>query len=195
MWILRHRDTGTAPKHGQVGNVCPEDRKTQLSNSSDTLQEFHHWKHFFGISILFIRHLFTNTLPKESKVTAGKSTESDIVDTREVTEVRIKNGEVRLQALGACGRKWRLYLGTPVWGCGCWDSMMGGGRTPCATTTHICSKVALSWRIRPNNYSESLKIGTQDRGTEWWKTQGEADTGRESSTSICVPISHIHKRA
>lgn len=49
---------------------------------------------------MFISHLFTNRLHKRSNGTAGKSTESEIMNTREAAGVRINNEEVRGAGVG-----------------------------------------------------------------------------------------------
>lgn len=92
-----------------MGNFCPEHQRIQLSwhfSWNSIIRSIS-----LGLAFWFIRYLFTNILHKRSNVTTGKSMKSNIMNTREATEGRIKNGEVRLQASGACWGRQRYYLG------------------------------------------------------------------------------------
>lgn len=119
IWKLRHRDMGAAPRQKETGNLSLKHHKSQLPSSSHSLLEFHHWRHFFGIGILFVRYLFANILHKTSNLTNGISTENKTVKRWEANELRIKNGEVRVEASGVLLGKMRTLARSSTWGGGC----------------------------------------------------------------------------
>lgn len=125
----------------KTGSFCPDHQKIQLLNLFDTLPEFYHERHFFGIDISIRKMSVCKYVAQRSNLTTRKSTEN-----KNRIDGRLLRWGSRMRRWGwrHLGRRWGNEgsgWGLQSRAVGPQGSMTGEGRRQRAPTKHVCSKL------------------------------------------------------